>query len=153
MIWNNSIEENTFSLYTSINSEVRILEKEILEILRTIQSQMNEMQGQMKQTQNQMNEMQNHMNQTQNKINEMQNHMNEIHVDIKIIKNTQKEHGDILNQLNSFEKNTQLAHERIDIKLKKIENGIEVLANEDFHIKTEMISVKEDLKVIKGGKE
>lgn len=126
-------------MYTNINNEVRILEKEILEVLRTIQNQMSQMQGQ--------------MNEIHSEMDKMQNKMNEMHVDIKIVKDTQNEHGDILKQLNSFEKNTQFAHERIDAKLKKIENGIEVLANEDFHIKTDIISVKEDLKVIKGGKE
>lgn len=95
------------------------MDKEILEILKAMQNQMNDMQDQMSGMQNQMNGMQSQIDGTRNQMSSMQNQMNDMHTDIKSIKETQKEHGDILKQLNSFEKNTQLAHERIDAKLKR----------------------------------
>ncbi|EYE87102.1 hypothetical protein Q428_15330 [Fervidicella metallireducens AeB] len=73
-----------------------------------------------------------------------------IESDVKYIK---EKHGDKLDLLIQFEKNTQFAHEKIDNKLAKIENRLKVLAEEDFDIKVDIMGVKEDLKVIKGGKE
>jgi chromosome segregation ATPase len=70
--------------------------------------------------------------------------------DVKYIK---EKHGEKLDILLEFEKNIQFANEKVDARLSKIDNRLRVLAEEDFDIKTDIVSVKEELKVIRGGKE
>lgn len=76
----------------------------------------------------------------------------EVYKKFNILGQDVKEIKDKVSILVDFEKNTSLVHEKLDTKLKSIDNGIKVLAQEDFRLKTDILDVKEDLKVIKGGK-
>lgn len=76
----------------------------------------------------------------------------EVYKKFDILGEDVREIKDKVNILVDFEKNINLVHEKIDTKLKSIDNGIKVLAQEDFRLKTDILDVKEDLKVIKGGR-
>lgn len=77
----------------------------------------------------------------------------ELQNEVSEIKNIQREHGGKLDTLIEFATNSEISFERIDTRLKKMDDNIKVLAADDFDIRSGILSVKEELRIIKGGKE